>query len=143
VKHYITRSLEGLLQNRKRMRYLYYEDYKVAANQLGFAVLMNNCIYPTSPHTLKKELIKLNKKYTNIATIIFYVQETYYKSEKRKEKLYSKKIHSLRIGAKNYMKKHFPAELKKIIKLEKIYKTLRKNPKTTSAAPSLSSMSAT
>ena len=65
IMHYLKSSFDNFLiiKIHKDLLYSNLEDGKVAANQLGFAILMHHQIYPISPHTLKQELKKLNKKY--------------------------------------------------------------------------------
>jgi len=124
VLFYLKASAEKLLFlkrmiKRRLMSGLEYEDLKVAANQLGFGIMIDNSKYPTSPHTLKKELIALNEKHTKVAKAIYYLQETYYKCKIPKIKTYRNNVHSLRNLAKEYLEINHPKELKKMLALEK------------------------
>ena len=120
--HYIQSSLENLfwLRKHKYASCLDYEDRKVAANKLGFGILMDHGIYPVSPHTLKDELIKLNKKYKRFADNAGYFQEAYYKNKKCQQGTCKKRMSSIIAFSKNYLMKNFPrhyTELRKIHKL--------------------------
>ena len=104
ARKYISSSIETLSVIKKGGIYLNYEDGKVAANKIGFGILMNNGIYPTSPHTLTGQLISLNKRYEKIAKIIKYLQDKYYKKSKFKHGTYIKKIGMLREFSIDYLK---------------------------------------
>ncbi len=110
ARNYISSSIETLT-HLKKMGRLYtsldYEDGKVAGNKIGFGILMNNGIYPTSPHTLTKQLISLNRRYKEIAGIIKYLQDKYYKKPEFKQKIYIKKIDMLRRFSINYLNVSF------------------------------------
>lgn len=93
---------------RRRFIYLDYEEGKRIANQLGFAILMNNNIYPISPHTLKKELVKLSPRYKKLAETIYYIQEVYYKCKKPQKSFYKNKIKILKAFTNRYVIKNFP-----------------------------------
>ena len=120
IYHYLLSSFALLKRiNKRKEIYLDYEDGKIAANQLGFALLMNNRIYPKTPHSLKKEIIRLNKKYKKIAEAISYVQNKYYYNKKSKIKEYKTKIKILYSFTKNYIKRSFPEKLKDISEIKK------------------------
>ena len=126
ISLYLESSSEKLMIfDYKTMSYLEYEDGKSAANQLGFAMLMNKGIYPISPHTLKKEIINLDKKYEKVAKAIKYIQEVYYQSKKPNKRVYKKNIILLRNFSLKYISKFFPEKLDKIKRYQRIMKKLR------------------
>lgn len=99
AKKYIISSTEILTSlNKKRvgLSSFYVEEGKMAANKLGFGILMLHKIYPKSPHTLSKQLVSLDKRYKNLAKIIKYLQDKYYQNAKLKERIYYKKLNTLR-----------------------------------------------
>ncbi len=107
AREYISSSIEILTHLKKIGRLcssLHCEDGKIVANKIGFGILMDNGIYPVSPHTLTKQLISLNKRYEKIARIIKYLQDKYYKKPILKQKIYIKKINILRNFSINYLK---------------------------------------
>lgn len=99
---------------------LFLEDIKVAANQIGFALVMLNKKYPISSHTLQKEIKQLNKKYLKIAEIINYFHKKYYFNEGIKKKCYKQKLNEIYLFGKKLLKENFLEEYKKIMKTEKI-----------------------
>lgn len=121
VKLYLSSALETMLWRGKgkHLSSIEYEDNKINTNKVGFSILMNNGIYPISPHTLSKELIRLNKKYTKIAKTIKYIQEVHYQSRNPKAKKYRREINKLKNFSLKYAKENFPNEYKKIINVLK------------------------
>jgi len=120
--NYIKRSAEGFF-NIKRFNFsntLLYEDAKVCSNQLGFGILMNNQIYPISPHTLKRELINLNKKYKSLAQKIEYLQEIYYNNRHPKIKNFKSSVKKLEKVSIGYLKKYSLKNYKEVIKFNSL-----------------------
>lgn len=127
TSHYLESCLERLLMLNRQHHNLHYDsdEGKMAANQLGFGILMKNGIYPLSPHTIKIELINLNKKYKKLAEAIFYLQEVYYQNKNPKQETYQKMVKILIKFTKQYLKEYFPKNLKNILEIEKIYKKIK------------------
>ena len=138
-RYYFRRGLEGLRATKWRILYnkkanlpimhLEIEDAKVAANQIGFAFIMFHKKYPISPHTLKKEIISLDKKYKEMGEAINYLQEVYYLNKKPRIESYYKKIRFLYTFSKNFVKKQFPMEYKRINAYEKIFQQIDRKAK--------------
>ena len=107
MSEYLTEKI-----NKKFHSSLIYEDAKVVANKLGFAMLMKNNIYPISPHTLKKELIQNNNKNKEIAQTIEYLQKTYYYNKEPKKEKYNKELIKIYQFTKRYASTNFPHVLR-------------------------------
>lgn len=117
IFYYLSSALEiseYLTEKIKKRFYssLVYEDSKVVANKLGFAMLMKKNIYPTSPHTLKRELIKSNNKNKKIANTIEYLQKVYYNNKKPKIKKYRKELNRIHSFMKKYVSTNFKNNLR-------------------------------
>lgn len=122
IKHYAISGLERILNLKKnKLFYLDYEDIKSAANQIGFSIMMKHEIYPISPHTLKIELNKLDKKYINIAKTICYLQNIFYENRNPNKNKYKRELNKLRLFSKSYLEEKFPEELET---LQKTYKKI-------------------
>ena len=126
ISFYLEASIERIMSLLKKQGpfYLDYEEGKSAANQLGFAILMDNNVYPISPHTLKKELIILNKKYKKIAESINYIQDIWYKDKRPNKRKCLKNLNILKNFAMNYVRINFPKSMEKIKEHEKFLKRI-------------------
>ncbi len=100
------------------------EDGKVAANQIGFALMMYHGTYPQSPHTLRKELRVFGTRYRNVADTISYLQKAYYSSRESRVSSYTRHISFLYSFAKDFVRKLFPQEYLEIQAHEKILRKL-------------------
>mgnify|MGYP001600203780 CR=1 FL=1 len=108
---------------------LHYEDGKVAANHIGFGLVMFYKKYPKSPRTLGQEIIRLNKGYKRLALTIKYLQRAYYESASSSKRVYMQNVQNLYLFTKRFVQKNFSKEYKEIQTLEKIYRKVDRDMK--------------
>lgn len=110
IELYLSSALEMLdyLIKGKLRHSLDYEEGKVIANKIGFAILMKDNIYPISPHTVKKELINQDNKNKEIAKTIEYLQKIYYNNKEPKKEKYIQELIKIYQFTKQYASKNFP-----------------------------------
>lgn len=102
------------------------EDGKVAANKLGFALVMHHGFYPRSPHTLRREIRGIGERYTRAADAIAYLQEAWYANRQPRVCVYLREIEVLQRFARQFMRREFPEEYRAVLEYEKAYRRLRR-----------------